>query len=105
MSKRMFMSERARERGRLKEGEQRGKYEWNLTEAHPQQPQVSLGEKGKIQIRKINNSVLDEEKKMHILEYSCDKSRGISPIYGGNCFANSSVNFSFALTKDDSIIA
>lgn len=32
----------------LKEGEQRGKYKWNLTEAHPQQPQVSLGEKRKI---------------------------------------------------------
>lgn len=45
------------------------------------------------------------KKKMHILEYSCDKSKGISPIYGGNCFANSSVNFSFTLTKDDSIIA
>ncbi len=57
------------------------KFERGLTEAPHQQPQVSFGEKAKIQIRKINNSVLDGEgKKTHILEYSCDKTRGISPI-------------------------
>lgn len=95
-----------RERGReqLKVGEQRGKYEWMLTEAHPQQPQVSLGEKGRFKLEKLITACR-MKKKVHILEYSCDKSRGISPIYGGNCFANSSVNFSFTLTKDDSIIA
>lgn len=43
------------------------KFERGLTEAPHQQPQVSFGEKAKIQIRKINNSVLDgeEEKNTH----------------------------------------
>lgn len=48
-----LQEERERERAQLKEGEQRGKYEWNLTEARPQQPQVSLGEKKGFKLEKL----------------------------------------------------
>lgn len=56
------MWEREGERG----NEEGWKFERGLTEAPHQQPQVSVGEKAKIQIRKINNSVLDGEGKKHI---------------------------------------
>lgn len=53
MEKISVLAGRERESAQLKEGEQRGKYEWNLTEAHPQQPQVSLGEKEGFKLEKL----------------------------------------------------